>query len=133
MQQKERPNLSFINFTILHSSFCKIHETTSTPEYSYFIFTPSFSQFSFSNATNLLNDPGILGEHAIVVADLDNDGKDDIVSLAPYSLFLQQEADSLFDLSNLILKTVALPGVFVQVMLIMTAIVTCSMVAILMD
>lgn len=65
------------------------------------IFTPSFSQFSFSNATNLLNDPGILGEHAIVVADLDNDGKDDIVSLAPYSLFLQQEADSLFDLNNL--------------------------------
>jgi len=61
----------------------------------------TLSQFSFSNGTELLDNPGVIGEHAIVVTDLNDDGKDDIVALAPYSLFFQQENDSLFDFNNL--------------------------------
>lgn len=55
-----------------------------------------YSQFSFVNGSALIPSPNNLGEHAIVVADLNDDGKDDIVVLDFYSVFSQQEEDSVF-------------------------------------
>jgi hypothetical protein len=60
----------------------------------------SFAQFSF-NASTLLPNSAITGEHAIVVSDLDNDGKDDIVVLDNFSIYTQVEQDSTFEANDL--------------------------------
>lgn len=59
------------------------------------------SQFTFENKTDLLYSVnGISGNHPIVVCDLNNDGKDDIVVLDDFLIFNQEEEDSSFTYSS---------------------------------
>jgi hypothetical protein len=54
------------------------------------------SQFSFENGSVLLPNTNEIGEHAIAVVDLNDDGKDDIVVLDYFTIYTQQEEDSVF-------------------------------------
>lgn len=72
--------------------------------FSLFLFITklSFSQFSFTNDPVLLNEDSaaMYGKHCIVVADLNDDGKDDIAVLDDFLLFNQEEQDSAFSYST---------------------------------
>lgn len=51
---------------------------------------PLFSQFSFTNETNLLSSPSLLGTHPIAISDINGDGYDDIVVLDEFIIFFQE-------------------------------------------